>query len=32
MLWSFVYASFLRLIELVVWMFRSEDAKEVDAR
>jgi hypothetical protein len=28
--WSFVYTSFVRLVELVVWMFRSEDAKEVE--
>ena len=29
-LWSFVYASFRRLVELIVWMFRSQDAKEVE--
>ena len=30
MLWSFVYTSFVRLVELLVWMFRSEDAKDVE--
>ena len=30
MLWSFVYACVVRLVELVVWMFRSRDAKEVE--
>ena len=29
-LWSFVYACVVRLVELVVWMFRSRDAKEVE--
>jgi hypothetical protein len=28
--WSFVYLVFRRLVELVCWMFRSEDAKEID--
>src|SRR5438552_10547651 len=28
--WSFVYACVVRLVELVVWMFRSRDAKEVE--
>ena len=28
--WSFVYASFVALVELVVWMFRAEDAEEVE--
>jgi putative transposase len=28
--WSFVYTSFVRLVELAVWMCRSEDAKEVE--
>lgn len=30
MLWSFVYACFRHLVELMLWMFRSEDAKEVE--
>jgi putative transposase len=29
-LWSFVYACVVRLVELMVWMFRSQDAKEVE--
>ena len=29
-LWSFVYTCVVRLVELVVWMFRSDDAKEVE--
>src|SRR5438093_526422 len=29
-LWSFVYACVVRLVELAVWMFRSRDAKEVE--
>src|SRR6059058_5392957 len=29
-LWSFVYACVVRLVELLVWMFRSRDAKEVE--
>src|SRR5437764_9158850 len=29
-LWSFVYTSSVRLVELLVWMFRSRDAKEVE--
>ena len=30
MLWSFVYGCFRHLVELMLWMFRSEDAKEVE--